>query len=99
MAVSAGGLPMLINASRVGRNAMSDRTFLDKSWDAQRKVEKKIGSIGKGRYARVLRMARKPEPEEFKQTSNIVLVGIAIIGGIGFAIFLLLTWFQRALGI
>ena len=69
---------------------MSDRTFLDKAWDAQRRVEKRLSGIGKGRYARVLRMARKPSPEEFKQTSNVVLIGIAVIGGIGFAIFLLM---------
>lgn len=78
---------------------MSERTFLDRSWDAQRKVEKKFSSIGKGRYARVLRMARKPEPEEYKQTSNIVLIGIAVIGGIGFAIFLLMDWLQGLMGI
>ncbi len=78
---------------------MSERTFLDKSWDAQRKVEKKLGAIGKGKYARVLRMARKPEPEEFKQTSNIVLVGIAVIGGIGFGILLLMDWIQGLIGI
>ncbi len=77
---------------------MSERTFIDKSWDVQRKVEKKLGAIGKGKYARVLRMARKPEPEEFKQTSNVVLIGIAVIGGIGFAIFLLMTWLQSAIG-
>ena len=78
---------------------MSERTFLDRSWAAQRKVEKKINSIGKGRYARVLRMARKPEPEEFKQTSNIVLVGIAVIGGIGFVIFLFMDWLQGVIGL
>ncbi len=78
---------------------MSERTFLDKSWDAQRKVEKKFGAIGKGKYARVLRMARKPEPQEIKQTSNVVLIGIAVIGGIGFAIFLLMDWIQGLLGV
>ncbi len=77
---------------------MSDRSFLDKSWDAQRKVEKKLGSLGKGKYARVLRMAKKPEPAEFRQTANIVLVGIAVIGGIGFAVFLFMTWLQRIVG-
>lgn len=77
---------------------MADRGFLDKAWDAQRKVEKKFGSIGKGKYARVLRMARKPEPEEFKRSSLVVLVGIAVVGGIGFAIFLFMTWLLRILG-
>lgn len=90
---------MLMNDFLVGNATMSERTFLDRSWDAQRKVEKKISSFGKGRYARVLRMARKPEPEEFRQTSGIVLVGIAVIGGIGFAIFLLMSWIQGLMGI
>lgn len=76
---------------------MAERTFLDRSWEAQRKVEKRLNAIGKGKYARVLRMARKPEPEEFKQTSNIVLVGIAVIGGIGFAVLLLMDWIQHGL--
>lgn len=77
---------------------MSDRTFFDKSWDAQHKLEKKLGRFGKGRYARVLRMARKPEPEEFRRSATIVLVGIAVIGGIGFAVFLFMTWFQKVIG-
>ncbi len=78
---------------------MSERTFLDKAWAAQHKVEKKFGAIGKGKYARVLRMARKPEPEEFKQTANVVLIGIALIGGLGFAIFLFMDWIQGLMGI
>ncbi len=77
---------------------MSDRSFLDKSWDAQRKFEKKIGNLGKGKYARVLRMARKPSAEEFRRTANIVLIGIAVIGGIGFAVFLFMDWLQRVIG-
>lgn len=77
---------------------MSDRTFLERSWEAQHKVEKKLGSLGKGRYARVLRMARKPEPQEFRQTSLVVLVGVIIVGGIGFAIFLFMSWMLRAVG-
>jgi protein transport protein SEC61 subunit gamma-like protein len=77
---------------------MSDRSFLDKSWDAQRKFEKKLGSLGKGKYARVLRMARKPSPEEFRRTANIVVIGIAVIGGIGFAVFLFMDWLQRIIG-
>lgn len=68
---------------------MSDRTFMEKSWAAQRKVEKKLGSIGKGKYARVIKMARKPDNEEVRNTSKIVLIGIGVIGGIGFAMFLL----------
>jgi protein transport protein SEC61 subunit gamma-like protein len=69
---------------------MSERSFMEKSWDAQRKVEKKIGAIGSGKYARVIKMARKPDAEEVRNTSKIVLIGIGVIGGIGFAMFLLI---------
>lgn len=81
-----------------GGRPMAERRFLDRAWDAQHSIEKKFGSIGKGRYARVLRMARKPDPEQYRHTSNVVLVGIAIVGGIGFAIFLFMSWILRIIG-
>ena len=61
-------------------------SFLDRAWDSQHRLEQKWNNLGSGRFARVLRMARKPEPEEFRQSATIVLVGIAIIGGIGFVV-------------
>jgi protein transport protein SEC61 subunit gamma and related proteins len=77
---------------------MADRTFMERAWDAQHWVERKIAQIGKGRYARVLRMARKPEPQEFRHTSVVVLVGIAIVGGIGFVIYLFMSWVLKGVG-
>ncbi len=77
---------------------MSERTIIDKAWDAQRNVEKRWDRIGKGKYARVLRMARKPEPEEFKRSSSIVLIGIAVIGGVGFFIYLIMDWLMKLIG-
>jgi protein transport protein SEC61 subunit gamma and related proteins len=77
---------------------MGDRSFLDRAWDLQHRIEKKFNAIGKGRYARVLRMARKPSPEEFRNTAKIVLVGIAVVGGIAFVIFLFMEWFLRVIG-
>lgn len=71
--------------------------FLDKAWEQQEKLERKWAGIGSGRFARVLRMARKPEPEEFRQSATIVLVGIAVIGGIGFAVYLLMNWILKDL--
>lgn len=64
--------------------------FLAKAWGWQHSINRKWDGLGKGRVARVLRMARKPEPEELRQSAVIVLVGIAVIGGIGFLIFLLM---------
>lgn len=77
---------------------MTERTFIDKAWDAQHALEKKMGNFGKGRYARVLRMARKPEPEEFRHSATVVLIGIGIIGFIGFLIFLFISWLLGAIG-
>jgi len=67
------------------------RTFLERSWALQHRIERRWESIGRGRIARVLRMARKPEADEFRQSAVIVLVGIAVIGGIGFFIYLLMS--------
>ena len=75
----------------------ADESFLDKAWDAQENLEKKWASIGSGRFARVLRMARKPEPEEFRQSAIIVLVGIAIIGAMGFFTYLFMSWLLKAI--
>jgi len=73
----------------------AEESFLDKAWDAQENLERKWSSLGSGRFARVLRMARKPEPEEFRQSATIVLVGIGIIGGLGFSVYLLMTFILK----
>jgi protein transport protein SEC61 subunit gamma-like protein len=41
------------------------------------------------KYARVLQIARKPGKDEFVSSSKICALGIAIIGVVGFAIFLI----------
>ncbi len=75
--------------------------FVAKMWHWQHALDRKWDGIGKGRIARVLRMARKPEPDEFRQSAVIVLVGIAVIGGIGFFMFLLMDslifWIDHSL--
>ena len=86
------------HVSDAHRHKAGETGFIDRAWQTQRKIESKWASLGSGRYARVLRMARKPEPEEFHQSASIVLVGIAVIGGIGFAMYLLLTWLLKAVG-
>jgi protein translocase SEC61 complex gamma subunit len=40
------------------------------------------------RYARVLQIARKPGKDEFTSSSKICALGIAVIGFVGFVIFL-----------
>jgi protein transport protein SEC61 subunit gamma-like protein len=40
------------------------------------------------KYSRVLQIARKPGKDEFVSSSKICALGIAVIGVVGFAIFL-----------
>lgn len=72
--------------------------LVERAWTAQRNLEAKMQGVTRGRIARVLRMARKPEPEEFRQSSVIVLVGIGVIGAFGFFTYLFMQWFLGAIG-
>jgi protein transport protein SEC61 subunit gamma-like protein len=75
---------------------------MEKAWDLQNNLEARRNRIGKGKYGRVLKMARKPTNEEFVKTSKITFVGILLVGGLGFLIFLLVKqvapWIAEALG-
>jgi protein transport protein SEC61 subunit gamma-like protein len=68
-----------------------NRGIIDKAWDLQYNIESRQKRIGKGKYGRVLKMARNPTNEEYAKTSKITGAGIMIIGGIGFLIYLLST--------
>jgi protein transport protein SEC61 subunit gamma-like protein len=81
----------------------SNKGFLDKAWDLQHRLEARQQRIGKGKYGRVLKMARKPTNEEYSKTSKITAIGILLIGGLGFLIFLIVTigapWVAEQLGL
>ena len=66
-----------------------NRSIVDRAWDLQHNVEARQNRIGKGKYGRVLKMARKPTDEEFAKTSKITGAGILIVGGLGFVVWLL----------
>ncbi len=65
----------------------------DRISNIQEKIEESFSRIGRGKYARILKMARKPTREEFSKTSIITGIGIIIIGGIGFIIYLIMNIF------
>jgi protein transport protein SEC61 subunit gamma-like protein len=67
----------------------------DKSLKGQTKAETKVRNIGHGKWGRVLRMARKPTSEEYSKTLVITAIGIALIGGIGFVIYLVWEYFPE----
>ena len=59
------------------------------SWSIQQKVEEKFKRVGKGKYGRVLKMARKPDKEEFTKVVQITGIGMILIGALGFLIYLI----------
>ncbi|MCL2712029.1 MAG: protein translocase SEC61 complex subunit gamma [Methanomassiliicoccaceae archaeon] len=65
----------------------------EKASEVQDDLESKFRSIGKGRYGRVLRMAHRPNKDEYKRVLMITGIGIIIIGAAGFAI----MWLMRYL--
>jgi protein transport protein SEC61 subunit gamma-like protein len=59
------------------------------SWSIQQKLEDMLKKIGRGKYGRVLKMARKPDQEEFTKVVQITGIGMILIGALGFLIYLL----------
>ena len=76
---------------------------MEKAWDLQHNLESRQKRIGKGKYGRVLKMARKPTNDEYAKTSKITFAGILLIGGLGFLIFLtanqVAPWIAEMLGL
>ena len=66
-----------------------------KSAEVQQEIEEKVRHIGKGRYGRVLKMARKPETEEYIKVLQITSLGLFLMGGLGFLIYLI--WVELGL--
>jgi len=81
----------------------SDKKIIDRAWELQHSLETRQKRIGMGKYGRVLKMARKPTSEEYKKTSQITGLGILVIGGLGFVVFLVATqlapWIAKLLGL
>lgn len=66
--------------------------IVDKSWEIQKNIEERFKKIGKGKYGRVIKMARKPTHEEYARVVEITGLGLILVGGIGFAIYWLMNY-------
>jgi len=66
--------------------------IVEKSWEVQREIEERARRLGKGRYGRVLKMARKPTGDEFIRVIEVTGLGLILIGGLGFLIYWLWTY-------
>ena len=76
--------------------------FMGKAWALQHRIEARQQRFGKGKYGRVLKMARKPTNEEYGKTAKITGLGILVIGALGFTIYiikqLVIPWILKTLG-
>jgi len=76
--------------------------IVNRSLELQRRIENRVKHIGKGEYGRVLKMARKPTNEEYVKVLQITSIGLALIGGLGFLIYLMFTqmpnWLTKIFG-
>lgn len=66
--------------------------IVDKGWEVQRRVEERLKRLGKGKYGRVLKMARKPTTDEFSKVVMITGIGLVLIGALGFGIYLIMRY-------
>jgi len=64
---------------------------VEKFEEFQEWLEDKFSKIGKGKYARILKMARKPTTDEYIRIVEITGFGIFLIGIIGFIIYLIMS--------
>ena len=65
--------------------------IIERSGEIQSRVERWFSNFGKGKYSRILKMARKPTSEEYGKVLTITGVGIILIGGLGFLIYYILS--------
>jgi protein transport protein SEC61 subunit gamma-like protein len=69
--------------------------IVKKTIEKQEWLEDKVRGFGKGKYARVIKMAVKPTEEEYSKSLLITGIGIAIVGLLGFIIFLLFKYVPK----
>ena len=87
---------------RLFKSDKGNGSIVDRAWELQHNIEVRQKRIGKGKYGRVLKMARKPTDEEYSKTSKITGAGILIVGGLGFVVWLfaknVAPWIAELLG-
>ena len=62
---------------------------LAQSW--QDEIEGRVNGLHPGSYARILKMAKKPSKQEFRQTIIVCGIGMFVLGAIGFVILALMV--------
>ena len=65
-------------------------SFEDRVQGWQDGIESGIRGFGKGSWARIIKMARKPSSLEFKQTCIVCGIGMFVLGFIGYVMLVLM---------
>lgn len=63
----------------------------------QHAFEEKFKNFGRGKYGRILRMARKPTYEEYMKIVWITGLGMILIGALGFLVYLIMAELPKLL--
>ena len=73
-------------------DANSDQStpFEDRVQGWQDGIESGVRGLGKGSWARIIKMARKPSSLEFRQTCIVCGIGMFVLGFIGFVMSVLM---------
>lgn len=66
--------------------------MVEKGWEVQRRIEERLKRMGKGKYGRILKMARKPTPDEFSKVVIITGLGLVAVGALGFVIYFVMRY-------
>ncbi len=66
--------------------------LVERSWEVQKRIEERAKRLGRGKYGRVLQMARKPTSDEYSKVVQIVALGLLILGALGFGIYLIFQY-------
>jgi protein transport protein SEC61 subunit gamma-like protein len=66
--------------------------IMEKGWEVQRRIEERLKRVGKGKYGRILKMARKPTPDEYSKVLIITGLGLVAVGALGFLIYFIMRY-------
>ncbi|HYM39262.1 MAG TPA: protein translocase SEC61 complex subunit gamma [Thermoplasmata archaeon] len=66
--------------------------IIEKGWEVQRRIEERLKRLGKGKYGRILKMARKPTSDEYSKVLIITGLGLIAVGALGFIIYFIMRY-------
>ncbi len=65
--------------------------FLDRARRVQENFDGRLKNVGHGKYGRILRMARRPDVDEYVRVLEVTWLGAVLIGMVGFMIYIFFT--------